>query len=160
VTPPAWAGPPPSIGGVTIEPVTAEQVRPLRHAVLRPHQSPEELVYPGDDAPRTLHVAATGTGGEIVGVATISQEPHPRAPRAGDWRVRGMATVPEVRGRRVGAGLLQACVEHARAQGGARVWCTARTTAAGFYTGQGFVVEGDEFELPGIGLHVLMSSAV
>ena len=37
--------------------VKAAEVRPLRQAVLRPHQRPEELVYPDDDGPDTLHTA-------------------------------------------------------------------------------------------------------
>jgi GNAT superfamily N-acetyltransferase len=141
---------------VHVESASAEAVRPLRRAVLRPHQRPEDLVYPGDDAPGTLH-AIVRTDGAIAGVATVSREPHPRDPAEGDWRVRGMATTPEARGTGVGAALLAACVEHAREQGGRRVWCNARTPARGFYERAGFAVEGEEFELPGIGPHVLMS---
>jgi GNAT superfamily N-acetyltransferase len=141
---------------VRIEPVPPETVRPLRHAVLRPTQGPEELVYPGDDLPGALHVAAREDR-EVVGIATVSPERHPHDPEPGDWRVRGMATTPSARGRGVGAALLDACVDHARARGGSRVWCTARVPAAGFYERAGFAVEGDEFELPDIGPHLLMA---
>ena len=138
-----------------VERATAEETRPLRHAVLRPHQRPEELVYPSDDAPGTLH-AIVRDGDRVVGTATVSREPHPRDPAEGDWRVRGMATAPEARGAGIGAALLQACVDHARAAGGRRVWCNARTPARTFYERAGFAVEGEEFELPGIGPHWLM----
>jgi hypothetical protein len=37
------------------------------------------------------------------------------------------------------------------------VWCNARTPAAGFYGRAGFATEGEEFELPSIGPHFLMS---
>jgi GNAT superfamily N-acetyltransferase len=142
-----------------VEPATAEATRPLRHAVLRPHQRPGELVYPGDDAPGTLH-AIVRDGDRVVGTATISREPHPRDPAPGDWRVRGMATDPAARGAGIGAALLAACLDHARAEGGRRVWCNARTPACGFYARAGFAVEGEEFELPGIGPHHLMSLAL
>ena len=139
-----------------VERATAEETRALRHAVLRPHQKPEELVYASDDAPGTLH-AIVREDGRVVGTATVSREPHPREPREGDWRVRGMATAPDARGAGVGAALLGACIEHARAHGGRRVWCNARTPARRFYERAGFAVEGEEFELPEIGPHVLMS---
>jgi ribosomal protein S18 acetylase RimI-like enzyme len=139
-----------------VEAASAETVRPLRRTVLRPHQRAEDLVYPGDDAPGTLH-AIVREDEAVVGVATVSREPHPRDPQPGDWRVRGMATDPAARGTGIGAALLAACVEHARAEGGRRVWCNARTPARGFYERAGFAVEGEEFELPGIGPHHLMS---
>jgi ribosomal protein S18 acetylase RimI-like enzyme len=140
-----------------IVPVSADAVRPLRLAVLRPHQGPEEVVWPGDDAPGTLHVGARDGHGELVGVATVVAEPHPDDPRPGDWRVRGMATAPGLRDRGIGRALLQALLEHARASGGARVWCTARIGAAGFYDRAGFVAEGDVLDLPGIGPHLVMA---
>jgi len=143
---------------VVVERVGAEAVRPLRHAVLRPGRPFATTAFRGDDDPATFHVAAReAPGGPIVGVATIAPEPHPRAAAAGDWRLRGMATAEAVRGRGVGAALLRACVEHARAAGGRRVWCTARTPAEGFYAAAGFVTEGAPFEVAGIGPHVVMA---
>jgi predicted GNAT family N-acyltransferase len=67
-----------------------------------------------------------------------------------------MATDPE-RGRGTGGALLRACVDHARHEGGTRVWCNARTPARGFYEHAGFVAEGEEFALPDIGPHYLMA---
>jgi GNAT superfamily N-acetyltransferase len=135
--------------------LTAAEVRPLRRRVLRPHQAEAELVYPGDDAPGTLH-AGIRDGGALVGIATISREPMPGCDAPDAWRVRGMATAPEARGRGHGAALLEACLTHAAAQGGRRAWCNARTPAAGFYARHGFAVRGEEFVLPGIGPHLLM----
>jgi GNAT superfamily N-acetyltransferase len=140
-----------------VRPVGADAVRPLRRSVLRPHQSPDELVYPGDDAPETLHAAVIDEDGAMVGIATLSREDHPSDPRPGDWRLRGMATVPEVRGTGVGARLLAACLEHARAHDGARVWCNARSPAIGFYERAGFVAEGGEFAIERLGPHVRMT---
>lgn len=138
----------------TLRPLSAADTRLLRQAVLRPHQRPEELVYPGDDAPDTLHVGAY-LGGTQVGVASIYREAQPGVSDA-SWRLRGMAVTPAVQGQGHGAALLHACMAHARAHGGTRLWCNARTTAAGFYRRLGFKVQGAEFELPGIGPHFLM----
>jgi GNAT superfamily N-acetyltransferase len=84
-------------------------------------------------------------------------EPHPREPRPGDWRVRGMATLPAMRGLGLGSAVLAACESHAAGAGGKRLWCNARVGARGFYERAGLTVEGGVFEIAGIGPHVLMT---
>ncbi|HJV08028.1 MAG TPA: hypothetical protein VJ653_00025, partial [Acidimicrobiales bacterium] len=64
-----------------IRPVTAEEVRPLRHRVLRPGQAFEETVYPGDDA--GVHLGAFA-GDELVGIASLYREDRSGGP-AGGW---------------------------------------------------------------------------
>jgi GNAT superfamily N-acetyltransferase len=141
------------------EAVDVALVMPLRERVLRPGQSREQLTFEGDDAPDTLHAAVT-LHGRVVGVASVMRNGHPRAPRAGDWRIRGMATSVEMRGRGIGAALLAFCEAHAREQGGLRLWCNARVGARAFYERAGWAVEGGLFEIPGIGPHHLMSKAL
>src|SRR5262249_51485474 len=80
----------------------AAETRPLRRSVLRPHQTEAELVYPGDDAPATLHLGAF-LGASLVGVASLYREPPAGESGAGDWRLRGMAVAPELRGTGAGA---------------------------------------------------------
>jgi GNAT superfamily N-acetyltransferase len=137
-------------------PVAVEVVRVLRAEILRLGQAPEELVYDGDGAPDTLHVAVCAHG-EPVGVASVMREPFPPAPGADDWRVRGMATRPRARGRGIGSLLLEACIAHARDAGGALLWCNARVPARAFYERAGLAAVGGVFEIPRIGPHVLMS---
>jgi GNAT superfamily N-acetyltransferase len=143
--------------------VAAETVRPLRQAVLRPHQTVADQVYPGDAVPGAAHFAAFADGEDApVGVASIGPEGYPGAggARPGDWRIRGMATAPASRGLGAGALLLRACLDHARTAGATRVWCNARSPVRGFYEREGFTAEGDEFTLPDIGPHFLMSTTL
>jgi len=130
---------------VQIVAVNPADVRPMRSALLRPKQRPEELVYEGDALPGSLHAVARDDDGTTVGIVSISPEPHPSRPQPGDWRVRGMATEPSVRGTGVGTALLDFALAHARRAGGRRVWCNARTTAVGFYERFGLRTEGAEF---------------
>ena len=74
----------------------------------------------------------------------------------GAWRVRGMATAPEARGRGAGTAVLDALVSHALAEGATLVWCTARTRARSLYERAGFAVTSEVFEPPDIGPHVRM----
>src|SRR3954469_22641085 len=139
-------------------PVPTDAVHALRQAVLRPHQRLDEMAWPGDDDPRAGHFGAGPEDGGLLGGATVVPEPHPLDPREGDWRVRGMATAPQARGRGAGAALLDACLAHARAHGGRRVWCNARTGVAGFYERARFAAEGPPLQLPGIGPHRRVSA--
>ena len=133
--------------------VTAGEVRPLRHRVLRPGQAFEETVYPGDDA--GVHLGAFD-GDRLVGIASLYEEDRVGG-RAGGWRLRGMATDARVRGAGYGGALLAGCVAEVGAAGGTELWCNARMNAVGFYRRAGFEVVSDEFDVPGIGAHVVMT---
>jgi GNAT superfamily N-acetyltransferase len=123
----------------------------LRQRVLRPHLTPEQVRAQGDGAPGL----AVFVGGNVVATASVREEPLPGDPREGDWRLRGMASEPELRGHGYGAAALAAALDYARERGGRRVWCNARTGALGFYERHGFTVVGEEFDLPDAGPHYL-----
>jgi GNAT superfamily N-acetyltransferase len=129
--------------------VSLEQARPLRHAVLRPHETLEQLAV--HEPPDCLALAALDGDGTPLAVGLVAPDGE-----AGDWRIRGMATAPAVRGRGLGSAVLAELVRHAVDQGAVRVWCNARTPARSFYERGGFHVVSDEFDLPGIGPHVRM----
>jgi GNAT superfamily N-acetyltransferase len=132
--------------------VTAADTAALRQAVLRPHQTVDEVLAASDDAPGI----AVYEGGRAVACASTRAEPMPDDPRPGDWRLRGMASDPAVRGQGYGAAALAAAVDYARDRGAQRVWCNARKPARGFYERYGFTTVGDEFGIDGIGPHYLM----
>ncbi len=137
-----------------IRKIDAAQARPLRHRVLRSHQPIEATVYPEDDDPRSGHFGAF-VDGEAVGAGSIYNQSDDGDDPA-DWRIRGMVTLEEVRGLGYGGALLAACLDHAAAHGGRRVWCNSNVRAVGFYTRYGFVPKGEEFDLPGLGPHQVM----
>ena len=138
-----------------IRPIDAEDTRALRHAVLRPGQPFEATRYEEDAAPETAHFGCFRAG-KLVGVASVYREPSPKAEDAQGWRLRGMATDPEVRGLGCGRALLNAVAGHAAGQGGDLLWCNARSTAAGFYLGAGFRQIGTDYDVPGLGPHYFM----
>jgi GNAT superfamily N-acetyltransferase len=137
---------------VVVRPVPIRDIRRLRSELLRPFEPPEALVYVGDDAPDTFHVGAF-LADELVGIATACRDPLPGSKATDEWRLRGVAVRPEVRGRGLGRALLAACLAHATRNAGGLVWCNGRTTAQGFYRTFGFTVVGPEFEVPGTGPH-------
>jgi len=143
---------------VLIRPISAEETRPLRHRFLRPSQAFDDTAYPGDHDAGTVHLGAFD-GERLVGIASLYREDRAGGPSPG-WRLRGMATDADVRGAGFGAELLIAGVAHVATTGGGELWCNARVAAVGFYRRAGFEVVSEEFEVPGIGLHVVMADEV
>lgn len=149
------AGVLPSVNVLQIEvrEIPLPETRALRREVLRPRHSIEDLAA---HEPAGSIAFGAFEGDQLVAVGLVGRDGG--AP--GDWRVRGMATKPDARGRGAGTAILQALVQHAVAHGATRVWCNARTRARGLYERVGFVVASDEFETPDIGSHYRMELPV
>jgi L-Ala-D/L-Glu epimerase len=147
--------------GWRVRPVPATDVWPIRHQVLRPGQPAELCSYPEDDRPGARHFAALHKGATAGAASVYHEDPPaefavPGLKPGGGWRLRGMATVDEIRGTGAGSALLRTALTHAVLAGAQVVWCNARTSVAGFYGKHGFCTLGQEFEMPGIGRHYFM----
>jgi predicted N-acetyltransferase YhbS len=119
--------------------------------VLRPHLPREAALYPEDAGPDVFHLAERRDG-HIVSCVTFFPEPAEGVAEPA-WRLRGMATAPELRGQGLGGALLEAGVAEVLRRGGRAVWCNGRTMAVPFYRRHGFTPRGEEFEVPPIGPH-------
>ncbi len=140
-----------------VGPATHAEVMQLRMPILRPGQPYDASRYAGEEA--GFNIAAREDG-RLIGCATFFPQPFP-GPSEEDgpadafvpagaeglsaWRLRGMATVPELRSSGVGSGVLVAGLAAVREAGGELVWCNGRTQAMTFYGRHGFVVVGSEF---------------
>src|SRR5437588_11827503 len=83
---------------IEVRPVSLADTRALRQAVLRPHQSLHELAT---HEPAGAVAFGAFEGDELVAVGLVGPDGEP-----GDWRVRGMATQPDARGRGAGTRIL------------------------------------------------------
>jgi GNAT superfamily N-acetyltransferase len=122
--------------------------RPLRHALLRPHETLDDLA---SHEPHDAFAAGAFAEDRLVAVGFVAPDGGP-----GAWRIRGMATAPDARGAGAGTAILDALVRHAVEAGASRVWCNARSPARSFYESAGFRAISEEFELPEIGPHFVM----
>lgn len=154
---------------VTVRPIDAAMTHPLRHRVLRPHQSLDEMAYPGDSVPGALHLGAFDATGEIIGIASLAPERLPEGiePVAGAdgdaervWRLRGMAVAPEQQSNGIGGLLVTDAIERGAALRRGAIWCNARIPAERFYLRLGFVRSSEPFEIAGIGMHVVMQRSL
>jgi GNAT superfamily N-acetyltransferase len=153
------------VSDVLVRQIPIADTRPLRHAVLRPNEPLDRLL---DHEPDDAFAVGAFEHDQLLAIGFIApasspeegDDELPKGHTAGVWRIRGMATVEHVRGRGLGAAVLDALVVHAIAEGAVLVWCNARTPARSFYQRAGFHVVSAEFEIPGIGSHYVMERAV
>lgn len=135
------------MAGLSVRPVSLAQTRSLRQAVLRPHETLEQLAA---HEPADAFALGAFDGEGLVAVGLVGPAGDP-----GVWRVRGMATVPGARGLGAGTAVLDALLAHARSHGATRV-CNARSRARSLYERAGFRAVSDEFEIAEIGPHFVM----
>src|SRR5688572_8178885 len=136
--------------------ISAADTVEIRWAILRPGFPRETAIFEGDEDEPTAHFGVF-LGSKLVGVASLYEvEPPAEIPEGRSWQLRGMATVPEVRGMGCGQELLEACEAEAREAGCDLLWCNARRAAVGFYQRAGWEIIGAEFDIPTVGPHFRM----
>jgi GNAT superfamily N-acetyltransferase len=142
----------------TVMRVPVERTLELRKAVLRPYLSEHEPYVVADDhLPTTVAFGAITPDDRVIAVGRITPEPPPfEAVGELSWRLRGMATNPQIRNLGVGSALLDGLIGHISHAGGGILWCNARTSALGFYERGGMQRWGEVWEDPDIGPHVVM----
>jgi GNAT superfamily N-acetyltransferase len=154
----------PSNPRVVVRPVPASQTWDLRLRVLRDNDATKPVRWPRDDDPATIHLAAFVDGGEApVAIGTLYPAPledqslaEGVAPHL-QWQFRGMASDPRVRGIGCAHAVMASIIAHARSRGAALLWCNARLIAIGFYEKFAMRVRGDEFIIPEVGPHKVMT---
>ena len=130
--------------------IAEEDGRPLRWTYLRPGMPKGGSVF--DRAADAFHVGVFA-GDALVGSASLLLEDQAGGVTAGIWRLRGMITHPDWRGRAVGGRALQFAIAELERRGATLLWCDGRTPALAFYRRHGFHAVGAEFETPGTGPH-------
>jgi GNAT superfamily N-acetyltransferase len=139
------------VADVLVRAVSLAQTRQLRQAVLRPHETLEQLAA---HEPADAFAVGAYAGDELIAVGFVAPDGE-----VGAWRIRGMATTPQARGRGAGTLVLEALLRHATTHGARRIWCNARTPARSLYERAGLRVASEVFEIPDIGPHVVMELA-
>jgi ribosomal protein S18 acetylase RimI-like enzyme len=127
--------------------ISVAEARILRDRVLRADGPASRSIYPGDDAPDTLHLGAF-VNDRLAAVATVCHESMPGTSDESAWRLRGMATSEEFRRRGLGKRLAERSVAHATDYRGTVLWCSARIVTVPFYRSLGFKEHGETFHLP------------
>ena len=135
--------------------ISAKDTFTLRQVILRPHMTVEECSFPGDYDDKTFHLGGI-VDKSLVSLASFYFEKHRQIPGAYHYRLRGMATVDDYRGKGLGAALLKTAFPIIMQNQGQILWCNAREKAVGFYESVGFKPLGETFLIKEIGPHQLM----
>lgn len=136
--------------------IKAIDTHPIRHKMLRPNGTLEDCIFQGDNDELTFHLGAF-VEKKLVSVASFYFERSDRFPDQYQYRLRGMATLPEYQGQGLSSSLLRTAFPVIKQNQCTLLWCNAREKAMGFYTKVGFAPTGDFFTIPNIGKHILMS---
>lgn len=135
--------------------IDSRETLPIRQKVLRPYQSVEACLYDTDDAEGSFHVGAFHDE-KLVSIASFCPWHHEELEGTFHYRLRAMATLPEY--RRMGAG--KQVVEYAedilKEKGAEILWCKGRTSVTAYYESLGFLPQGEVFDYPPIGPHILL----
>jgi GNAT superfamily N-acetyltransferase len=139
--------------------IKARDTYPIRHKMLRPNGTLADCVFSGDDDELTFHLGAF-VDKKLVSVASFYFEKNQQFPDPYQFRLRGMATLPEYQGQGLSSALLRTAFPLIKQNQCTLLWCNAREKAMGYYLKVGFQPTGDLFHLPSIGPHILMSKKI
>ncbi len=128
----------------------------LRQKILRPNGTIEDCKFLGDEDDQTFHLGAF-INGKLISISSFYFEKHPKLADLYQYRLRGMATLPNFQKQGFSSALINMSFTIIKKNLGSVLWCNARETAVGFYKKLGFEILGEKFEIPNIGPHFLMA---
>ncbi len=134
--------------------ISSEEVRTVRHPVLRTNKPYESCFFAEDSLSSTFHIGIYTT--MLIGVVTFIQANTPLENDTLQYQLRGMAVLPDFQHKGFGAQLINHGIKHIQKLGGKIIWCNSREIAKEFYNKQGFEVIGSPFDIPKIGKHYCM----
>ena len=136
--------------------LTPEETRPLRHKVLWPHiEKTEDCVINIDHREDAIHLGAIHND-RIVGICSLFEMTTQKLNEEKQYRLRAMATDPDVRGTGAGRAIVEKALEIIASKGYDVLLCDARKVALGFYDRMGFDRIDEWYEVRNIGPHQLM----
>lgn len=141
----------------SVKKISVELTYELRKEVLRKNI---DLPYKfsGDLDETTFHLGAFKEE-VLVGVVSFMKSPSNNMELA-QYQLRGMATLPLVRGEGFGNLLISEGIKLVQEKEIETIWCNARKVAVGFYKKNGFKVEGTSFSIEKVGIHYKMKKFV
>jgi len=135
--------------------ISSEEIRTLRHKVLRQGKPFSTTTYQRDNCIETFHLAFMKDNVPIS-CATFYPENTSLISSKRAYRLRGMATIKEHRKKGYGKKIMSKAIEEIKKRKGNFLWCNARLVAVEFYKKIGFSSKGEQFNISDIGPHYFM----
>lgn len=140
---------------IKVKEITAEDTYEIRHTVLRPTQTIDACKYEEDHFRNTFHLGVF-LDDTLISIASFFQERNPAYEEINQYRLIGMATLEEYRGKKAGSALLNYGEKVLKQRQARLLWCNARFPVSDYYRSFGMQEEGKVFVIDSIGPHKVM----
>ena len=141
---------------VEIRAIPALETLRLRQIVLRPGKPVLDCKFDGDNDRDSFHLGIFFHN-RLSGIGSFMKMPNKLFEDVDQYRVRGMAVLPQFHKKGFGKKLLQTGEERIKALSPeALIWFNARETAIDFYKKFGYKTIGTTFDIPGVCTHIVM----
>ena len=140
---------------IVVKQILASETVNIRHQVLRVGKLLESCLFDNDDLNTTVHFGIFKSN-VLHGVVSIFAQQNPIFESSSQFQMRGMAILPDIQGQGFGQLLLKFAENHQKSLKKSFIWFNARITAMMFYKKMGYLLHGEPFDIPNVGLHVLM----
>ena len=138
-----------------IREVGSQEIRSLRHSVLRTGKPFSTTKYDKDQDKDTFHLSIIEAE-KIIACATFYPEKTKKNKSENPYRLRGMATDKKFRRRGDGKLVMEESFKKLKEKKCDVIWCNARLIAIDFYRALGFETKGRMFNIGDIGPHYYM----
>ena len=138
-----------------IKKISSLETYPVRHEVLRKGKPIETCQFKGDDDENTTHFGLY-VEDKLVGIISIFKENNILFPELNQFQIRGMAVLEAFQGKGFGAKLVKEAENHCISLNTDLIWFNARENAVPFYKKLNYIIIGDSFLIPDVGIHFVM----
>ncbi len=138
-----------------VKKIERETTYQIRHRVLRQNQPFDTCKLATDNIAGTFHLGAF-LDDVLISIATFCPEKQQAFTAERQMRLRAMATLDQYRMRGAGSAIINYAESVLKEDGIEILWCNARASAQGYYDKLGFKTDGEVFDYPPIGPHIVM----
>ncbi len=138
-----------------IKKISSLETYPVRHEVLRKGKPIETCQFKGDDDENTTHFGLY-VEDKLIGIISIFKENNILFPELNQFQIRGMAVLEAFQGKGFGAKLVKEAENHCINLNTNLIWFNARENAVPFYKKLNYIIIGDSFLIPDVGIHFAM----
>ncbi|WP_417855306.1 GNAT family N-acetyltransferase [Xanthomarina gelatinilytica] len=138
-----------------IKQISAEETYLVRQPVLREGKPIEACVFDWDTEEDTFHLGLFFKS-HLIGVASFMKNNSPIFSEPRQYQLRGMAILKEFQQKGLGKQLIDEGENILIQKKVDLLWFNAREIAVEFYKSKGFLISGDAFTIPNIGIHYVM----
>ena len=140
---------------IEVREITPEETYEMRQKILRPNQTIEECKYDSDHFRDSFHLGAFHDG-KLISIASFLKENNRSFEEMNQYRLNGMATLEEYRGKKAGSALLLEGEKILKRKHARFLWCLAKYPVSNYYTRFGLREHGEAFVIDSIGPHKVM----